>query len=104
MAIGLQAPKAEYEVLLLQFVGGIIVASILGLIQCHNDTNRKLKEQHLIFYLGSLQPNGLNVDFTYAARPAKFSPVFSLFGPENRPLWSLVIEITGLEDAIERHS
>eukprot|EP00061_Rhincodon_typus_P004687 g23189.t1 len=38
--------------------------SILGLLQCHNDTTWKLEEQHLIFCLGSLQPNGLNVDFT----------------------------------------
>eukprot|EP00061_Rhincodon_typus_P008932 g31998.t1 len=34
------------------------------LLQCHNDATRKLEEQHLIFRLGSLQPNGLNVDFT----------------------------------------
>eukprot|EP00061_Rhincodon_typus_P002728 g18316.t1 len=34
--------------------------SILGLLQCHNDSTRKLEEQHLIFHLGSLQPNGLN--------------------------------------------
>eukprot|EP00061_Rhincodon_typus_P005895 g25965.t1 len=27
--------------------------SILGLLQCHNDTTRKLEEQHLIFCLGS---------------------------------------------------
>eukprot|EP00061_Rhincodon_typus_P019019 g48449.t1 len=38
--------------------------SILGLIQCHNIATRKLEQQHLIFHLGSLQPNGLNVDFT----------------------------------------
>eukprot|EP00061_Rhincodon_typus_P013488 g39889.t1 len=38
--------------------------SILGLLQCHNDATWKLKEQHLIFYLRSLQLNGLNVDFT----------------------------------------
>eukprot|EP00061_Rhincodon_typus_P002598 g17980.t1 len=38
--------------------------SILGLLQCHNDVNQKLEEQHLIFHLRSLQPNGLNVDFT----------------------------------------
>eukprot|EP00061_Rhincodon_typus_P006887 g27978.t1 len=37
--------------------------SILGLLQCHNDSTRKLEEQHLIFLLGSQQPNGLNVDF-----------------------------------------
>eukprot|EP00061_Rhincodon_typus_P000154 g10703.t1 len=36
--------------------------SILGSLQCHNDATRKLEEQHLIFRLGSLQPNGLNVD------------------------------------------
>eukprot|EP00061_Rhincodon_typus_P003263 g19666.t1 len=36
--------------------------SILGLLQCHNDATRKVEEQHLIFRLGSLQPNGLNVD------------------------------------------
>eukprot|EP00061_Rhincodon_typus_P001529 g15029.t1 len=35
--------------------------SILRLLQCHNDAIRKLEEQHLIFRLGSLQPNGLNV-------------------------------------------
>eukprot|EP00061_Rhincodon_typus_P008445 g31047.t1 len=38
--------------------------SILSLLQCHNDTTQKLEEQHLIFHLGNLQPNGLNVDFT----------------------------------------
>eukprot|EP00061_Rhincodon_typus_P001198 g14019.t1 len=38
--------------------------SILGLLQCHNDTTQKLEDQHLIFHLRSLQPNGLNVDFT----------------------------------------
>eukprot|EP00061_Rhincodon_typus_P012810 g38771.t1 len=38
--------------------------SILGLLQCHNDATRKLKEQHLIFCLRSLQPNGLNIEFT----------------------------------------
>eukprot|EP00061_Rhincodon_typus_P001278 g14279.t1 len=38
--------------------------SILGLLQCHNDATRRLEEQHLIFRLGTLQPNGLNVDFT----------------------------------------
>eukprot|EP00061_Rhincodon_typus_P005952 g26084.t1 len=32
--------------------------SILGLLQYHNDATRKLEEQHLIFRLGSLQPNG----------------------------------------------
>eukprot|EP00061_Rhincodon_typus_P000445 g11729.t1 len=37
--------------------------SILGLLLFHNDATWKLKEQHLIFRLGSLQPNGLNVDF-----------------------------------------
>eukprot|EP00061_Rhincodon_typus_P000231 g10974.t1 len=35
--------------------------SILGLLQCHNNITCKLEEQHLIFRLGSLQPNGLNV-------------------------------------------
>eukprot|EP00061_Rhincodon_typus_P001608 g15265.t1 len=34
--------------------------SILGLLQYHNDATQKLEEQHLIFRLGSLQPNGLN--------------------------------------------
>eukprot|EP00061_Rhincodon_typus_P007912 g30062.t1 len=38
--------------------------SILGFFQCHNDATRKLEEQHLIFCLGNLQPNGLNVVFT----------------------------------------
>eukprot|EP00061_Rhincodon_typus_P000940 g13236.t1 len=38
--------------------------SILGPLQCHNDPTRRLQEQHLIFHLGTLQPNGLNVDFT----------------------------------------
>eukprot|EP00061_Rhincodon_typus_P010294 g34481.t1 len=37
---------------------------ILGLLQCHNNATRKLEEQHLKLRLGSLQPNGLNVDFT----------------------------------------
>eukprot|EP00061_Rhincodon_typus_P005429 g24936.t1 len=40
------------------------VMSILGLLQCHNDTTHKLEEQHLIFHLGNLQPDGLNVEFT----------------------------------------
>eukprot|EP00061_Rhincodon_typus_P004799 g23456.t1 len=34
--------------------------SILGCLQCHNDTMHKLEEQHLIFHLWNLQPNGLN--------------------------------------------
>eukprot|EP00061_Rhincodon_typus_P003130 g19361.t1 len=38
--------------------------TILGCLQCHNDTTHKLEEQHLIFRLGSLQPNGLNMEFT----------------------------------------
>eukprot|EP00061_Rhincodon_typus_P003324 g19808.t1 len=38
--------------------------SIRDLLQCDNDPTHKLEEQHLIFHLGSLQPNGLNVDFT----------------------------------------
>eukprot|EP00061_Rhincodon_typus_P001342 g14512.t1 len=38
--------------------------SVLGLLQCHNDAPRKLEEQQLIFRLGTLQPNGINVDFT----------------------------------------
>eukprot|EP00061_Rhincodon_typus_P004370 g22416.t1 len=38
--------------------------SILDLLQCHNDATRKLEEQHLTFRLGSLKPNGFNVDFT----------------------------------------
>eukprot|EP00061_Rhincodon_typus_P007087 g28402.t1 len=37
---------------------------ILDLLQCHKDATQKLEEQHLISCLGSLQPNGLNVDFT----------------------------------------
>eukprot|EP00061_Rhincodon_typus_P001156 g13890.t1 len=35
--------------------------SILGFLQCRNDATQKLEEQHLIFRLGSLQLNGLNV-------------------------------------------
>eukprot|EP00061_Rhincodon_typus_P011312 g36236.t1 len=38
--------------------------SILGFLQCHNDATRRLQEQQLIFCLGTLQPNGINVDFT----------------------------------------
>eukprot|EP00061_Rhincodon_typus_P007118 g28472.t1 len=38
--------------------------SILGLLQCHNDTTRKLEEQHLLFHPGSLQPDALNMEFT----------------------------------------
>eukprot|EP00061_Rhincodon_typus_P002635 g18072.t1 len=38
--------------------------SILGLLQCHDDTTHKLEDQYLIFCLGSLQPNGLNMEFT----------------------------------------
>eukprot|EP00061_Rhincodon_typus_P017669 g46463.t1 len=34
--------------------------SVLGLLQCHKNATRKLEEQHLIFCLGSLQPDGLN--------------------------------------------
>eukprot|EP00061_Rhincodon_typus_P013920 g40597.t1 len=37
---------------------------ILGLLPCHNDATRRLEEQHLIFRLGTLQPKGINVDFT----------------------------------------
>eukprot|EP00061_Rhincodon_typus_P000271 g11109.t1 len=32
--------------------------SILCLLQYHNDTTQRLEEQHLIFRLGTLQPNG----------------------------------------------
>eukprot|EP00061_Rhincodon_typus_P018378 g47530.t1 len=35
--------------------------SILGFLQCHNGVTQRLEEQHLIFCLGTLQPNGLNV-------------------------------------------
>eukprot|EP00061_Rhincodon_typus_P000636 g12276.t1 len=38
--------------------------SILGLLHCHNDATRRLQEQHIIFCLGTLQPKGINVDFT----------------------------------------
>eukprot|EP00061_Rhincodon_typus_P003250 g19628.t1 len=38
----------------------LVDMSILGLLQCHNDVTQKLKEQHLIFCLGSVQPNDLN--------------------------------------------
>eukprot|EP00061_Rhincodon_typus_P000581 g12125.t1 len=38
--------------------------STLGLLQCHNDATRRLQEQYLLFRLGTLQPNGSNVDFT----------------------------------------
>eukprot|EP00061_Rhincodon_typus_P002434 g17563.t1 len=38
--------------------------SILGFLSCHNDTTCKLEEQHLIFCLRSLQPYGLNMEFT----------------------------------------
>eukprot|EP00061_Rhincodon_typus_P002362 g17342.t1 len=31
--------------------------SILGFLRYHNDATHKLEEQHLIFRLGSLQPN-----------------------------------------------
>eukprot|EP00061_Rhincodon_typus_P000107 g10501.t1 len=31
--------------------------SIRGLLQCHDNATWKLEEQHLIFRLGSLQPN-----------------------------------------------
>eukprot|EP00061_Rhincodon_typus_P007636 g29524.t1 len=34
--------------------------SILGLLQYHNDATRRLHKQHLIFCLGTLQPNGIN--------------------------------------------
>eukprot|EP00061_Rhincodon_typus_P004872 g23638.t1 len=37
---------------------------ILGLLKCHNDTTRKLEEQHLRFCLSSLQPDDLNMEFT----------------------------------------
>eukprot|EP00061_Rhincodon_typus_P001176 g13950.t1 len=39
--------------------------SILGLLQCRNDATRRLQEQHLICRLGTLQPNGTNVDFIH---------------------------------------
>eukprot|EP00061_Rhincodon_typus_P000517 g11949.t1 len=35
--------------------------SILSL-ECHNDATQRMQEQHLIFRLGTLQPNGINVD------------------------------------------
>eukprot|EP00061_Rhincodon_typus_P005888 g25951.t1 len=38
--------------------------SILGFLQYHNEATHKLEEQHLIFCLGSLQPKGLNMEFT----------------------------------------
>eukprot|EP00061_Rhincodon_typus_P000258 g11060.t1 len=38
--------------------------SILGFLQCHSDATRRLQEQHLIFRLGTVQPNGVIVDFT----------------------------------------
>eukprot|EP00061_Rhincodon_typus_P017160 g45732.t1 len=38
--------------------------SILGLLECHNDTTCKLEEQHLMFCFGSLQPDGLNIELT----------------------------------------
>eukprot|EP00061_Rhincodon_typus_P001493 g14952.t1 len=31
--------------------------SILGLLHCHNNATQRLEEQHLIFRLGTLQPN-----------------------------------------------
>eukprot|EP00061_Rhincodon_typus_P002917 g18814.t1 len=34
--------------------------SILGILQCHNNATQKLEEKHLIFHLGTLQPDGLN--------------------------------------------
>eukprot|EP00061_Rhincodon_typus_P001275 g14271.t1 len=38
--------------------------SILGLLQCHNNATQRLEKQPLIFRLGTLQPNGINVYFT----------------------------------------
>eukprot|EP00061_Rhincodon_typus_P017617 g46390.t1 len=55
--------------------------SILGLLQCYNDIICKLKEQHLIFRLGSLQPDGLNMEFTsfkISPHPASSHPIVIL--------------------------
>ncbi|XP_078266213.1 neuromedin-U receptor 1 [Rhinoraja longicauda] len=38
--------------------------SVMGLLQCHSEAHWKLEEQHLIFHLGSLQPSGMNIDFS----------------------------------------
>eukprot|EP00061_Rhincodon_typus_P000465 g11801.t1 len=41
----------------------------MSILQCHNDATRRVQEQHLIFRLGMLQPNGINVDFTSFKSP-----------------------------------
>ncbi|XP_059821812.1 uncharacterized protein LOC132391972 [Hypanus sabinus] len=38
--------------------------SIHGLLYCQNESKLRLEEQHLIYWLGSLQPDGMNVDFS----------------------------------------
>jgi hypothetical protein len=39
--------------------------SVLGLMQCSSDAQRKRQEMRLIHQLGTLDPSGLNVDFTF---------------------------------------
>ncbi|XP_062918402.1 uncharacterized protein LOC134353856 [Mobula hypostoma] len=38
--------------------------SIHGLLYCKDEATLRLEEQHLIFHLGSLQPDGMNIDFS----------------------------------------
>ncbi|XP_072889514.1 vitamin K epoxide reductase complex subunit 1-like protein 1 isoform X2 [Hemitrygon akajei] len=38
--------------------------SIHGLLYCHDEAKLRLEEQHLIYRLGSLQPGGMNIEFS----------------------------------------
>ncbi|XP_059813988.1 uncharacterized protein LOC132385781 [Hypanus sabinus] len=40
--------------------------SIHGLLYCHDEAKPRLEEQHLIYRLGSLQPFGLNIEFSHS--------------------------------------
>ncbi|XP_059827357.1 divergent protein kinase domain 1C isoform X2 [Hypanus sabinus] len=38
--------------------------SIHGLLYCHDEAKLRMEEQHLIYRLGSLQPGGMNIEFS----------------------------------------
>ncbi|XP_059814227.1 ATP synthase F(0) complex subunit C3, mitochondrial-like isoform X1 [Hypanus sabinus] len=38
--------------------------SVHGLLYCHDEAKLRLEEQHLIYRLGSLQPLGVNIEFS----------------------------------------
>lgn len=59
---------------------------VRGLFDCQSETTWKLEEQHLIFHIGSLQANGMNIKFSniFNKQPSLFStPPFMC------PTWTL---------------